>query len=50
MRASAGIGASMPAEAVAEFDAEHARVLAERFPEEPLAAPHRVFAILATKP
>ena len=50
VRASAGIGASLPPEAVAEFDAEHARVLAERFPEQPQAAPHRVFAILATKP
>ena len=50
VRASAGIGASLPPEAVAEFDAEHERVLAERFPEDPLAAPHRVFAIFAVRP
>jgi SAM-dependent methyltransferase len=49
VRASAGVGASLDAEAVARFDADHARLLAERFPEEPVAAPHRVFALIGRK-
>ena len=36
-------------EAVEEFDREHAAVLSERFPSDPLAVPHRVFAILARR-
>ena len=51
--ASAGIGASLPPEAVAEFDAERGRVAGGAFPRgapgRALAAPHRVFAIFATK-
>ncbi len=45
IRASAGVAASLPAEAVAKFDVEHAQLLAERFPDEVLQAPHRVFAV-----
>jgi SAM-dependent methyltransferase len=50
VRASAKIGASLAPEQVARFDAALASVLAERFPENPLAVPHRVFALIATRP
>lgn len=50
IRASAGVGASLDPEAVARFDADHAKLLAERFPEEPVLAPHRVFALIGRKP
>lgn len=50
IRASAGVGAALPPEAVAAFDAAHARLLAERFPADPLRVPHRVFAIHARAP
>lgn len=47
IRASAGVGASLAPERVAAFDQAHAALLADRFPEEPLAIPHRISAILA---
>ena len=50
VRASAKIGASLAPEQVARFDAALASLLAERFPAEPLAVPHRVFALIATRP
>jgi SAM-dependent methyltransferase len=50
IRASAGVGGTMDESAVARFDAEHAALLQARFPEEPLKAPHRVFAIWGRKP
>lgn len=50
IRASAGIGASLPEEKIARFDREHAALLAERFPEDPLRVPHRLWAALARKP
>jgi len=50
IRASAGIAASLPPQAVAAFDAEHAQLLAARFPQPLLQAPHRVFALLGRKP
>jgi hypothetical protein len=50
VRASAGVGASLAAPAVARFDAEHARLLAERFPEQPMPILHRIWVALATKP
>ncbi|MFQ5958297.1 MAG: class I SAM-dependent methyltransferase [Alphaproteobacteria bacterium] len=50
IRASAGVGASMGAQAVARFDAEHAAMLAERFPDDPLAVPHRSFTVVCRKP
>jgi hypothetical protein len=37
-------------ERVAEFDAALGRLLAERFPQEKLPVPHRVFAIVAGAP
>jgi SAM-dependent methyltransferase len=50
IRASAGIGASLPEAAIARFDAAHARLLAKRFPEDPLKVPHRLWAAVARKP
>jgi len=50
IRASAGVGGSLPAAAVARFDAEHAEMLAEHFPGDPLGVPHRAFALVATAP
>jgi SAM-dependent methyltransferase len=50
IRASAGIGASLPEDKVARFDAAHAALLADRFPAEPLQVPHRLWVALATKP
>jgi SAM-dependent methyltransferase len=49
IRASAGIGASLTPEGVAAFDRAHARLLQERFPEEPLQVPHRISAIVARR-
>ena len=50
IRASAGISASLSPEAVAAFDAEHAAILARDFPQDPLPAPHRVWALIGWKP
>ncbi len=50
IRASAGVAASLDGEAVHRFDAEHSEMLAERFPEEPLEIPHRVWALIARRP
>ncbi|HLN41225.1 MAG TPA: class I SAM-dependent methyltransferase [Acidimicrobiales bacterium] len=50
IRASAGVAASLPPDAVAAFDAELADLLARDFPHEPLAVPHRVWALVARKP
>jgi 2-polyprenyl-3-methyl-5-hydroxy-6-metoxy-1,4-benzoquinol methylase len=47
IRASAGVGASLAPEEVARFDAEHAELLRQRFPSEPLLVPHRVFCMVA---
>src|ERR1700761_763617 len=50
IRASAGVGASLPPDAVARFDADHRAVLERDFPDDPLVAPHRVFVIHARPP
>ncbi|MEC5384807.1 class I SAM-dependent methyltransferase [Uliginosibacterium sp. H3] len=50
IRASAGIAASLPADAVARFDAAHAEMLVARFPQETLLTPHRIFALVGRKP
>ena len=50
IRASAGVGASLPADKVEAFDSELAALLAERFPDDPLAAPHRCFAVVCRAP
>ena len=50
IRASAGVGASLAPDAVARFDADHAAMLRARFPQDPLAAPHRVWALVCRAP
>lgn len=50
MRTCNGVGASLPEPAVAAFDTALARLLAERFPGEPLAVPHRIWALTARAP
>jgi SAM-dependent methyltransferase len=49
IRASAGVGASLPPAQVAAFDAALAAVLAARFPEPLLQVHHRVWAVLARR-
>lgn len=48
IRASAGIGASLPPAKVKAFDGALAELLAKTFPVEPLQVPHRVFALVGT--
>lgn len=50
IRASAGVAASLPPEAVKKFDLELAALLSERFPTGPLAVPHRVWALTCRAP
>lgn len=50
IRASAGIAASLPPDAVESFDAAHRELLARDFPGEPLQVPHRVFAVFGRMP
>jgi SAM-dependent methyltransferase len=50
IRASAGVGASLPPERVAAFDRALAELMAERFPGAELRVPHRVFAVTARPP
>ncbi|MFN0096643.1 MAG: class I SAM-dependent methyltransferase [Dehalococcoidia bacterium] len=50
IRASAGVAGTLAPDAVASFDAAHARLLHERFPDDPIAVPHRVWALIARKP
>lgn len=45
IKASAGVSASLDAAATERFDAALAEVLATDFPEDPLAVPHRVWAV-----
>jgi len=47
IRASTGIGASLPPEKVAAFNEEHAAALKARFPQVMLEVPHRVWAVVA---
>ena len=49
IRASAGMAASLLPEKVAAFDAEHAALLARDFPADPLAVPHRCWAVWGRK-
>jgi SAM-dependent methyltransferase len=49
IRASAGIAASLPPEAVARFDQELGELLARDFPGDPLSVHHRVWAVTARK-
>jgi SAM-dependent methyltransferase len=50
LRASAAVGASMQPQEIERFDAELTKLLRERFPEEPLAVRHRVFAVVCSVP
>jgi SAM-dependent methyltransferase len=50
IRASAGVAASLPPDAVERFDAAHREMLARDFPGEPLQTPHRVFAVFGRAP
>lgn len=50
IRASAGVKASLDAPTTERFDAELAALLAKRFPDDPLAVPHRVWWASARKP
>jgi SAM-dependent methyltransferase len=47
MRSSNGVGGSLTDTEVAAFDADLARLLRERFPEQPLVVPHRIWAMVA---
>jgi hypothetical protein len=46
LKASASVGGSMNPRAIERFDADLARLLRARFPEEPLMVRHRVFAVV----
>lgn len=50
IRASAGVAASLDADAAARFDAKHVALLARDFPEEPLRVPHRCWVAIGVKP
>jgi SAM-dependent methyltransferase len=50
IRASAGVGGSLPPAEVERFDIEHKELLRQGFQQNPLTIPHRVFAILARPP
>lgn len=50
IRASAGVGASLPAAEVARFDVELAAALAKSWPQESLLVPHRVWTLKAEWP
>lgn len=50
IRASAGVAATLPPADVERFDTRMARMLAGRFPDDPLIAEHRVFAAVGTAP
>jgi hypothetical protein len=50
IRASAGVGASLSPEGVAAFDRGPTSVAPEKFPQEPLAVLHRVFAAIGKAP
>jgi SAM-dependent methyltransferase len=50
IRASAGVGANLSPEGVAAFDRDLQTLLADKFPQEPLAVLHRVFAAIGKAP
>lgn len=49
IRASAAIQASLASDEIARFDADLAAHLRARFPDDPLAVPHRVWAVSGRK-
>ncbi|WP_151770446.1 class I SAM-dependent methyltransferase [Streptomyces abyssomicinicus] len=50
IRASAGVGASLPEEEVRTFSDELTAVLRDTFPGDPLGIPHRTWAVTARAP
>jgi SAM-dependent methyltransferase len=50
IRASAGVAASLSPHEVSRFDTDLQQLLAARFPDDPLAVPHRVFALITRAP
>ncbi len=50
VRASAGVGASLSPDRVAQFDRALEGLLRERFPDDPLKVFHRLFAIVCRAP
>jgi SAM-dependent methyltransferase len=50
IRASQGVGASLPPEGIKRVDSELTELLKTRFPSEPLAIPHRVFIAISRAP
>ena len=50
IRASAGVGASLPPSEVCRFDRALCKLLSERFPDPVFSIPHRVFAVIAVNP
>jgi len=50
IRASAGVGATLPPEKMREFDDQLKAILSERFPSDPMPVFHRVFAVIARSP
>ncbi|MCP4250215.1 MAG: methyltransferase domain-containing protein [bacterium] len=50
VRACSGVGASMPPDRIEPFDAALTRLLQERFSDDPLQVPHRVFAVVCKRP
>ena len=50
MRASAGVAASLPEEAVGRFDSDLASLLADRFPEDPIRVSHRIWCVVSRSP
>lgn len=50
IRASNGVGGALSDEDVAGFDTALSELLASRFPEEPVAAPHRSFTLICRSP
>ncbi len=49
IRASAGVGASLDEPEIEKFDKEHQQMLSEKFPDDPLNVPHRVFVVMGKK-
>jgi SAM-dependent methyltransferase len=50
IRASAGVGGTLPSAKVEQFDEALGKLLGEHFPEAILKIPHRVFAVIAHAP
>jgi SAM-dependent methyltransferase len=48
IRASAGVGGTLSPQAIEAFDREFSLLLKQDFPDEPLAVPHRCWAIINT--